>query len=166
MRLEQLPLWPRGGGETGRTGGRRPGGERATPDASPVLRRIWQSTRGQWRRFALLALGVWSLYSLVLSPHGWLRRAALARQVERREAACETLRGTRDSLDLVIADLDLGSGYMLERRAREEFGFVRPNERVYRLPDDSEDDRCIGEAAAHGGETFSERSLRLARQGR
>ena len=67
---------------------------------------------------------------------------------------------SRDSLKLITAELDCGEDYLLERRAREEFGFVRPNERVYLIPDDPEDDRCIGEAAARGGERFSDRALR------
>lgn len=164
MRLEQLPIWPRGGGRRVNPSPRRPDGERGATAGSPVLRRLWQSTRGQWKRFALLAVGVYSLYSLLLSPHGWLRLAALKSQVQRREAACQMLRASRDSLDLVLAELDRGGGYILERRAREEFGFLRSNERAYILPRDAEDDRCIGEAAAYGAETFSQRALRLSRR--
>jgi cell division protein FtsB len=128
---------------------------------SPVLRKIWHSTRGRWMRFLLLAFVVWSVYSLVLSPHGWLRLDALRRDVSQQEEACAVLAGSRDSLNLIAAELDRGEEYILERRAREDFGFARPNERIYMLPQDAEDERCIGEAAAHGGETFSQRATRV-----
>jgi cell division protein FtsB len=67
------------------------------------------------------------------------------------------LEARRDSLDRVLAQIDRGERVVLERRAREEFGFARKNERIYLLPEDAEDDRTCDEAEIRGGERFSDR---------
>jgi cell division protein FtsB len=125
------------------------------------LRRVWRSTRIQWMRFALGAFLIWAAYSLILSPHGWFHLAALRQQVAVEAQANAALEAKRDSLDLVVADIDRGGSDVLVRRAREEFGFARENERVYLLPVDAEDSRSRAEAEIRGGDRFSDR----ARQG-
>jgi cell division protein FtsB len=125
------------------------------------LRRVWRSTRIQWLRFAAGAFLIWAAYSLVMSPHGMFHLSALRRQVEAEAQANAVLEGRRDSLDLVVADIDRGGTGALVRRAREEFGFARANERVYLLPVNAEDSRTRAEAEIRGGDRFSDR----ARQG-
>jgi len=129
-----------------------PGGE------DLFLRRVWRSTRVQWHRFAVGAFVIWAAYSLILSPHGWLRLAALKRQVAAEQRQIDALESRRDSLDLVVAQIDRGEKGVLERRAREEFGFARKSDLIYLVPSDTEDDRTRSEAEIHGAERFSDRS--------
>ena len=96
MRFEPFTRWGRTPGR-GRDGGDGPWAERGAALESPVLRKIWHSTRGQWKRFALLAFIAWSAYSLMLSPHGLLRLEALKRDAARSQLACEALGVSRDS---------------------------------------------------------------------
>jgi cell division protein FtsB len=122
------------------------------------LRRVWRSTRIQWHRFAVVAFVIWAAYALALSPHGALRLAALKRTVAAEEQLNATLAMRRDSLDQVMARIDRGEKSVLEERARNDFGFAGPNERVYRLPADAEDDHTRSEAEIRGGDRFSDRS--------
>jgi len=122
------------------------------------LRRVWRSTRIQWHRFAVGAFVIWAAYSLALSPHGALRLAALKRVVTAEEQLNATLAMRRDSLDQVMARIDRGEKSVLEERARNDFGFAGPNERVYRLPADADDDHTRSEAEIRGGDRFSDRS--------
>lgn len=122
------------------------------------LRRVWRSTRIQWHRFAVGAFVVWAAYSLVLSPHGALRLSALKRTVAAEEQLNAELASRRDSLDQVMARIDRGEKGVLEERARNDFGFAGPNERVYRLPADAEDDHIRSEAEIRGGDRFSDRT--------
>jgi cell division protein FtsB len=122
------------------------------------LRRVWRSTRIQWHRFAVGAFVVWAAYSLALSPHGALRLAALKRVVTAEEQLNATLAMRRDSLDQVMARIDRGEKSVLEERARNDFGFAGPNERVYRLPADANDDHTRSEAEIRGGDRFSDRA--------
>ena len=122
------------------------------------LRRVWRSTRIQWGRFAVGAFVIWAAYSLVLSPHGMLRLSALKRTVVAEEQLNVALAARCDSLGQVMARIDRGEKSVLEERARNDFGFAGPNERVYRLPADAEDDHIRSEAEIRGGDRFSDRT--------
>ncbi|MFC1572700.1 septum formation initiator family protein [Candidatus Eisenbacteria bacterium] len=121
------------------------------------LRKIWRSSRQQWRRFALVGILLWTAYSLVLSPGGaihLLRLRGLEAEIEREIEAYE---GKRDSLDRVLMAIDAGDAFQYEKVARERFGFAYPNDRVYMLPNHPQDRLSLSLAARHGAETFSER---------
>ncbi len=121
------------------------------------LRRIWRSTRSRWQRFVLLALAIWAVYSLALSPHGWLRMTALRRRADELRLELASLAASRDSLNLMVSRFDSSAEDLLEHRAREEFGFARPNERIYVLPRDVEDARLRAEEETRGGQRFTDR---------
>jgi len=132
--------WPRGqGGET------------------LFLRKFWQSTRSRWQRFALLGFVVWAVYTLVLSPHGWLQLMAVRQDVNALQKEVDELERRRAGLGQLELEMDTQEPFQLEKRAREEFGYARENERIYLLPRNGEDDRCLTEGELRGGDRFSDR---------
>ncbi|MCK4302704.1 MAG: septum formation initiator family protein [Candidatus Eisenbacteria sp.] len=121
------------------------------------LRKIWRSSREQWRRFALAGFVAWTAYSLLLNPGGFVHLLKLRGQTARLENAIRQAAATSDSLDRVLVAMEAGDPFLLERVAREQFGFAHKNERIYLLPHDEEDWRQLDHAEQHGTETFSER---------
>jgi cell division protein FtsB len=128
----------------------------------PFLRRLWHSTRERWQRFALIGFVVWATYILLLSPQGWIQLWKLHGQAGSVQQEIASLNRQKDALDRMLVELDESGTFLLERRAREEFGYLRENEHSYVLPDDPEDKRCLDEAELHGGDCFSDR-LKAAR---
>ncbi len=100
------------------------------------LRRLWQSSRDQWRRVALLGLALWAVYSLIFSPDGAVRWMRLRHDLHDLEQDLVHLEDVRDSLDVFLQAFERGDPFALERVARERYGLVRKNERVLRLPDE------------------------------
>lgn len=129
---------------------------------APFLRKIWHSTRTRWQRFALALFVGWATYLLLLSPQGWLQLWRLRRDARELRQEIAQLSNTREALDRIIVDLTHDDPPLLERRAREEFGFARDNERIYVLPFDAQDRRCMRQAELHGGERFRDRDPRPA----
>jgi cell division protein FtsB len=103
------------------------------PDQAEFLRRLWHSSRDQWRRATLIAVALWSVYSLILSPDGALRLLHLQRDVQVLEEEIIQLDGVRDSLGQFLLALDQGDPFALERVARERYGMAREHEQVLRL---------------------------------
>jgi len=101
---------------------------------TPVLRRIWRSSREQWRRVALVGLAAWAVYSLILSPDGAVRMFRLQHEAQRIEQEIARLEATRDSLGGFLDAFDRGDAFAIEKVARERYGLVRENERVIHLP--------------------------------
>ncbi|MCK4414625.1 MAG: septum formation initiator family protein [Candidatus Eisenbacteria sp.] len=146
------PHESRGGSED-----RAPGGRRISGGEALFLRKLWHSTRNRWRRFAILALGLWALYALILSPHGWLQLTSLRSEVRTLRGELSELRNRKAALDHALGELDRREDFLLQKRAREEFGFARENERIYLLPADAEDERCLQRAEIAGADRFSDR---------
>ncbi|MFH1144382.1 MAG: septum formation initiator family protein [Candidatus Eisenbacteria bacterium] len=133
-------------------------GPLGTPsDETLFLRKLWHSTRGRWQRFALVAFLLWAIYALALSPHGLLRLNSVRKQVQALESDVEELERRQACLDRLDSEMDLHEPFQMEKRAREDFGYARDNERIYVLPRDPEDDRCLTEGELRGGDRFSDR---------
>ncbi|MBD3235645.1 MAG: hypothetical protein GF330_02950 [Candidatus Eisenbacteria bacterium] len=124
---------------------------------APVLRKLWHSTRRRWRRILLGIFVGWAGYLLLLSPEGWLQLWRLRRQARDLRAEITRLDETKAALDHVLTELSEQDAPLLERRAREEFGFARDNERLYLLPYDARDRRCVRQGELQGGERFLDR---------
>jgi len=131
---------------------------------APFLRKLWRSTRDRWHRFAVGGFVVWAAYTLLLSPQGWIQLSRLQQRTQLLRGNVRCLEGELAGLDRTVAELDRRGPEVLEKRAREEFGFLRPNERIYALPYDAEDARCLREAEVYGSECFSDRARRLRRE--
>lgn len=101
---------------------------------TPFLRRIWRSSREQWRRVALVGLAAWAVYSLILSPDGAIRLLRLQHDAKRIEQQITKLEATRDSLGSFLDAFDRGNAFAIEKVARERYGLVRENEQVIHLP--------------------------------
>jgi cell division protein FtsB len=132
---------------------------RGSSREDPFLRKIWHSTRERWQRFALLGITVWATYALVLSPSGWIQLSRLRGRANDLNREISSLTAARDSLDQILADWSICGPQHLERSAREDYGFARANERIYRLPFDEEDSRRLRDGWLHGGDRFSDRAL-------
>jgi cell division protein FtsB len=126
----------------------------------PFLRKIPRPSRQQWSRFLLCGFLIWAAYSLLLGPSGTLRYLRLEKEAAQLEEQIARAEATCDSLDQLLAAMDAGSPFLLERIVREEFGFARTNERVYTLPYNPEDQQCLSRAHRYAGETFAERRQR------
>jgi cell division protein FtsB len=120
---------------------KRDDGSRTVPSANgaerPFLRMLWRSGREQWRRFALLGVLAWGVYSLVLSPGGAVQHYRLRREAESQHREMCRLEAAWDSLETLIQGLERGDSFLLERAAREKYGFARSNELIYLLPSES-----------------------------
>jgi cell division protein FtsB len=110
------------------------------------LRKLWQSSREQWRRTAVVGVIFWALYAVLFSPGGAFRLIKLRHQTERVNLEVARLEAACDSLERVILAVQGEDPAALERVAREEFGFVRDNERIYVLPADAVDRQFIDRA--------------------
>jgi len=130
---------------------------RAEGGETLFLRKIWQSTRTRWQRFALFAFILWALYTLILSPHGWLQLMSAREDVRALKQEMSELERRRDALDKLENEMAVREPYQLEKRAREEFGYARENERIYLLPRNADDDRCLTDGELRGGDCFSDR---------
>lgn len=128
------------------------------------LRKVWHSTRERWQRLALLGILGWASYSLILGPDGGIQLWHLRGRAENLRGEISALAATRDSLDRILDDWIIYGDQYLERTAREDYKFARENERIYLLPYDEEDDRCVRDALIHGGDRFSDRAARRAQQ--
>ncbi len=145
-RLRWTSRWERHGSRTGTAWDENPplSEERAARgQEGRFLRKLWQSSREQWRRMTVAGVLIWAGYTVLLSPGGTFHVMKLRNHAERVERAVARLEATEDSLQRVIEDIDEGDPAVTERIAREEFGFSRDNERIYVLPDDAEDRRRI-----------------------
>ena len=131
--------------------------QRVATDDSLFLRKFWRSTRGRWQRLALGAFALWALYSLALSPNGWLQLMRTRKEVEALESEVRTLKMRTSSLDRMGAEMQANERFQMEKRAREDFGYARENERIYVLQRDAEDERCLTEGELRGGDRFSDR---------
>lgn len=98
------------------------------------LRKMVRSSRGQWRRIALAGVLFWGLYALVFGSGGTLHYYRLQDRACSLTLANQRMRAQQDSLDQFIAGFSGGSEALLEKVAREKYAFVRPNERIYRIP--------------------------------
>jgi cell division protein FtsB len=84
----------------------------------------------------LLGSGAAVLLTLGLAVYGGnqvLRVAHLKRQLETMERDIVTLRARADELSRTVDKLRHDPAYM-EKLVREEFGYVRPDETVFRFP--------------------------------
>ena len=128
----------------------------------PFLRKLWQSGREQWRRFAVGGFLLWAVYTVLLSPGGAIHLFRLQRDSDRLQARINQLAATCDSLDTVLEAIENRDPMMLERVAREEFGYARPNERIYVVAPDATDRRLLDRARLGGtgeaGEAYEGRS--------
>ena len=80
-----------------------------------------------------ITLGLGGLaYLFVGSDHGLLEVRRLRHQVAEAEAQLAQLEAESDSLKQVVWLLENDLDF-IEKVAREEFGMIKPNERVYRL---------------------------------
>lgn len=124
---------------------------RGRPDAprtsqEPFLRKRWYPSREQWRRYAFAGVLCWAGYSLILSPGGAIRLRQLQGESEQLDAQLARLQTAHDSLAWTLETLERGDPFLLERMAREEYGLARENERIYVLPGNQADYRCIDRA--------------------
>lgn len=110
------------------------------------LRKLWQSSREQWWRMAVLGVGIWGLYAIFFSSGGTFQLLKLRHQARGTDTQVARLEAACDSLERVILAVQGGDPTALERVAREEFGFVRANERIYVLPEDDLDRQLIDRA--------------------
>jgi len=110
------------------------------------LRKLWQSSREQWWRMAVLGVSIWGLYAILFSPGGALHLLKLRHQAQWGDAQVARLEAACDSLERVILVVQGGNPAALEWLAREEFGFVRTNERIYVLPEDDVDRQFVDRA--------------------
>lgn len=102
---------------------------------TPFLRRLYQhgaATSGPVQRVLLLLVVAGLIYAFVLGDSGAIRiailrseRADLERQVAELQANAERLRHE-------IARLESDPFY-IEKVGRERFGYVKPDEKVYRI---------------------------------
>jgi cell division protein FtsB len=115
------------------------------------LRKLWQSSREQWRRTAVLGVLVWAAYAILFSPGGTFHVIRLRHHAERVEQEVARLASACDSLEQVIRAVEGGDPTALERVAREEYGFVRGNERIYVLPSDALDRRLVDRSRSWTG---------------
>lgn len=130
---------------------------RGSSTETPFLRKIWRSTRTRWQRLALVAFVGWVMYALLLSPHGWLQLMAVRRQVQALESEVSELERRETWLGQMSEQMETDEQFYLDKRAREDLGYARENERVYKLTPNDEDDRFLTEGEIRGGERFSER---------
>lgn len=76
------------------------------------------------------------MFFMLFSKYGLVTRLTMASDLDGLEATVVTLRATEDSLRSVVRVLEKDT-LMLERIARERYGFVRPGEDVYIIRRDS-----------------------------
>ncbi len=110
----------------------RSGGDRM------FYRKFFQESRKQWRRFTVAGLLFWAVYVLALGSGGAVHYFQLKQEHDHLVVQNRMMVAQRDSLDCfinAITDLDED---MIEKVAREEYGLIRSNERVYRLPTSSQ----------------------------
>jgi len=107
------------------------------------LRKLWQSSREQWRRMAVLGILVWAAYAILFSPGGTFHVVKLRHQAQRVESEVTRLEAACDSLEQVIRAVEGGDPDALVRVAREEYGFVGEDERIYVLPADALDRQLV-----------------------
>ncbi len=110
------------------------------------LRKLWQSSREQWRRMAVLGVLVWAAYAILFSPGGTFHVMKLRHQAQRVEREVARLEAACDSLQQVIHTVEGGDPAALVRVAREEYGFVGDNERIYVLPPDALDRKLVDQS--------------------
>jgi len=132
---------------------------RAASDETLFLRKLWHSTRTRWQRLGLVAFFLWVVYAVMFSPHGWLQLIAVRRQVQELQNEVDELERRKASLDRLQQEMDWHEPFQMEKRAREDFGYARENERIYLLTPDDADDRNLTEGELSGGDRFSERRL-------
>ena len=90
-------------------------------------------------------------------PNGWLQLMRTRKEVEALESEVRTLKMRTSSLDRMGAEMQANERFQMEKRAREDFGYARENERIYVLQRDAEDERCLTEGELRGGDRFSDR---------
>jgi cell division protein FtsB len=110
------------------------GNSSQTPSDGEFLRKMARSSRGQWRRIALAGVLFWGLYALILGSGGTVHYYKLKNRAGVLERSNVAMVAQRDSLDRFITGFDGGDVGLLEKVAREKYEFVRPNERIYRVP--------------------------------
>lgn len=107
------------------------------------LRKLWQSSREQWRRMAVLGVVVWAAYAILFDPGGTFHLIKLRHQAQRVEREVARLEAACDSLEQVIRAVESGDPAALVRVAREEYGFAGDDERIYVLPADPQDRKLV-----------------------
>jgi len=92
--------------------------------AAPILRRL---------RWALPFLGLWLAYATLFSEHSLLRVWRLGGESGRTQADLDRTRGEIERLEAQMKDPAVRRRQG-ERLLREQSGFARPGEIIYRIP--------------------------------
>ena len=102
----------------------------------PSLTSKKKSAHPPWVGWIRLSLAVGGLavaaYLLVAGDSGVWRLSQRRAELERETARVDSLKAETDSLRLVLERLD-GDLEFIEKVAREEYGMVKPGERLYRV---------------------------------
>jgi hypothetical protein len=95
---------------------------------------------------AVLGVFVWGVSAILFGPGGTFYVMKLRHQAERVDLEVARLEAACDSLERVLVAVDGHNPAALEWIAREEFGFARENERIYKLPADAVDRQLVDRA--------------------
>ena len=94
-----------------------------------------------WKAVVIIAVVAASLYLYVVGDGGWLDLQARRERLARLESEVARLEAVNDSLRIVL-DRMANDPEFVEKVAREQYGMVRPGERLYRIrrPESADDE--------------------------
>ena len=94
-----------------------------------------------WKAVVIIAVVAASLYLYVVGDGGWLDLHARRERLARLESEVARLEAVNDSLRIVL-DRMANDPEFVEKVAREQYGMVRPGERLYRIrrPESADDE--------------------------
>jgi cell division protein FtsB len=101
-----------------------------------LVSRLTLQLRRQWLTIALGAIAVALAFDFAIGPLGLRDLMALRARRTQLEATHRQLLNSNAALKLKLERLSSDNGY-LERRIREQLGYVRPDELVYRFAAES-----------------------------
>jgi cell division protein FtsB len=97
-------------------------------DAKKVFQKIWANKK----LTAFLVVSIAAILFALFSTRGVLQRVRLEREKSEWKRKIEDARAEQDRLKKLSRDLDT-SQRAIEKVAREEYGMIKPGEKVYRV---------------------------------